>query len=110
MSLTKKAYEEGVCKGEKVVAVYYTNKDGKEQLLDRNDTTTKIALAANNFIYAGGDGYSMLSGMKPIVEGNVMDEILADYITKLTEESENGSFTYVMDGNRSVEINSKKNK
>ncbi|MBE5934768.1 MAG: hypothetical protein E7262_03110 [Lachnospiraceae bacterium] len=110
MDLTKKAYEEGVCKGEKVVAVYYTNKDGKEQLLDRNDTTTKIALAANNFIYAGGDGYSMLSGMKPIVEGNVMDEILADYITKLTEESENGSFTYVMDGNRSVEINSKKNK
>ena len=48
----------------------------------------------------------MLSGLKHILEGNVLDEILADYITELTEKS-NGCFTYQMPGNRSVEVNQK---
>ena len=49
----------------------------------------------------------MLSNLKHIAEGNVLDEVLADYVALLTEQA-NGCFEYKMDGNRSVEINSKK--
>ena len=43
---------------------------------------------------------------KVVSAKNLLDEILADYITLLTEEG-GGSFTYNMDGNRSVEVNKK---
>ncbi|MBE5936183.1 MAG: bifunctional metallophosphatase/5'-nucleotidase [Lachnospiraceae bacterium] len=106
MDLTKEAYSEE-SKGNRVVAVYLKNEDGTETLLNREDTDTEIAFASNNFLIAGGDGYTMLTNLKHIAEGNVLDEILADYVTILTEEA-GGCFTYVMDGNRSVEINGKK--
>lgn len=104
MDLSKKSFENDVCDGERVVALYIKNADGTETKLDRNDKTTKIALAANNFICAGGDGYTMLEGLETIGEGNTLDEILGDYIADLTEAG-GGSFSYKFDGTRSVIVN-----
>ena len=107
MDMKKTPYKAGENDGERVLAVYLTNEDGTETLLDRNDKETQVVLASNNFIIAGGDGYTMLGDLKGIGDANTLDEALGDYITKLTEEG-GGSFTYEMDGNRSVEINGKK--
>lgn len=106
MDLTKTAYAEGVTDGERITAVYLVNQDGTETKLERTDATTQIAFASNDFLIAGGDGFTMLTNLKHILVGNVLDEVLGDYITKLTEDN-GGSFTYEMPGNRSVEINQK---
>ena len=106
MDLKKEAYAEGKSNGKRIKAIYLVNEDGTEIKLDRKDKKTQIAFASNNFLIAGGDGFTMLTNLKNILEGNILDEILADYITKLTEES-NGCFTYKMPGNRSVEVNQK---
>lgn len=104
MDLTKTPYAEGVTDGERISAIYLVNEDGAETKLERTDNVTNIAFASNDFLIAGGDGFSMLGNLKHILEGNVLDEILADYVTKLTEEA-GGCFTYEIPGNRSVEIN-----
>ena len=106
MDLKKDAYAEGKSNGKRIKAIYLVNEDGTEIKLDRKDKKTQIAFASNNFLIAGGDGFTMLTNLKNKLEGNILDEILADYITKLTEES-NGCFTYKMPGNRSVEVNQK---
>ena len=106
MNLKNEAYAEGKSAGKRITAIYLVDENGKETKLDRKDNNTQIAFASNNFLIAGGDGFTMLSGLKHILEGNVLDEILADYITELTEKS-NGCFTYQMPGNRSVEVNQK---
>jgi 2',3'-cyclic-nucleotide 2'-phosphodiesterase (5'-nucleotidase family) len=106
MDLTKTAYAEGVTDGERITAVYLVNQDGTETKLERTDATTQIAFASNDFLIAGGDGFTMLTNLKHILVGNVLDEVLGDYITKLTEDN-GGAFTYEMPGNRSVEINQK---
>jgi 2',3'-cyclic-nucleotide 2'-phosphodiesterase (5'-nucleotidase family) len=106
IDLTKQAYKSDVQAGERVVGVYLVNEDGSEELLNRNDSSMEIILASNNFILAGGDGYTMFAELEKVAQGNVLDEILADYITELTEEG-GGSFTYEMEGNRSVEVNKK---
>ncbi len=85
--------------GERVTAVYLVDENGKETLLDRKDIKTEIVLASNDFIIAGGDGYTSLSNLKHIAEGEVLDVVLADYITYLTDKN-GGSFTYTMPGNR----------
>lgn len=106
MDLTKAAYVEGTTAGERITAVYLQNEDGTETKIERTDANTQIAFVSNDFLIAGGDGFTMLTNLKHILEGNVLDEILADYISKLTEEA-GGCFTYEMPGNRSVEINQK---
>lgn len=78
--------------GERVIEVYLVNDDGKtETLLNRSDTTTKIALVSNDFEIAGGDGYTMLSNLKHIAEGRLLDIVLQDYIKNHTVD---GIFTY----------------
>lgn len=106
MDLKKEAYAEGKSDGKRIKAIYLVNEDGTETKLDRKDNKTQIAFVSNNFMIAGGDGFTMLTNLKHILEGNVLDEILADYIGELTEKS-NGCFTYQMPGNRSVEVNQK---
>lgn len=85
--------------GKRVTAIYLVDENGKETLLDRKDNKTEIVLASNDFIIAGGDGYTALSNLKHIAEGEVLDVVLADYITYLTEKN-GGSFEYKMPGNR----------
>lgn len=80
--------------GNRVKQIILLNADGSDkQALDRNDTTTKIVLATNDYEDAGGDGYTMLSGIQNIGEGDALDVITADYITKLTGQG-GGTFAY----------------
>ena len=67
MDLTKTAYAEGVTDGERITAVYLVNQDGTETKLERTDATTQIAFASNDFLIAGGDGFTMLTNLKHIL-------------------------------------------
>ena len=95
--------------GERVTAIYLVDENGKETLLDRKDTKTEIVLASNDFVIAGGDGYTALSDLKHIAEGEVLDVVLADYITYLTDQN-GGSFEYKMPGNRTQVVVGENNK
>lgn len=46
------------------------------------DLTKTYKLATNDFIVAGGDGYTMFIGKKVIAEYGAMDEVLIDYMNK----------------------------
>lgn len=97
-------------KGERVTAIYLVDENGKETFIDRKDDKTQIALASNDFIIAGGDGYVALKDVKHVAESEVLDAVLADYITYLSQKN-GGSFTYEMPGNRTqIVISSKENK
>lgn len=52
--------------------------DGR--VLDEADVDTKIILATNDFMIAGGDGYTMFIGLTSVGEGGVLDEVLEAYI------------------------------
>ncbi|MBQ8300645.1 MAG: 5'-nucleotidase C-terminal domain-containing protein, partial [Clostridia bacterium] len=67
--------------GSKVIAVYL---DGSEKALGKTDESTKIVLASNDYIIAGGDGYDMLGSLKKLGEGRGLAEILMDYIKDTT--------------------------
>lgn len=86
--------------GNRVKQIVLLNPDGSDkQVLDRNDTTTKIVLATNDYEDAGGDGYTMLSGIKNIGEGDALDVITGNYITALTKAG-GGTFAYPMSQGR----------
>lgn len=61
--------------------------------LDRNDDQTKIIFVSNSFETVGGDGYSMLSPLPYIEEGDILYNVFAQYINKLTIEN-NGALDY----------------
>lgn len=65
------------------------------------DLAKTYYLATNDFLAAGGDGYTMLGGARE--EGPSMDGVLADYLTvaDLTDES----YTHINPGNRQVAVN-----
>jgi 5'-nucleotidase len=44
------------------------------------DTTKTYTLATNDFLVAGGDGYTMFTGKKVVAEFGAMDEVLINYI------------------------------
>lgn len=78
----------------RITKIVLLNADGSDkQVLDRNDTATKIVLASNDYEVGGGDGYTMLGGLKNIGEGNALDVITSKYITKLTAQN-GGAFSY----------------
>ncbi|MDT8719010.1 5'-nucleotidase C-terminal domain-containing protein [Clostridium sp. 19966] len=80
----------------RVAKIVLLNKDGSDgKILDRNDNSTKIVLASNDFETSGGDGYTMLGSLKNIGEGNALDVITEDYIQSLTAKN-GGSFSYPM--------------
>lgn len=86
--------------GSRIKQIVLLNSDGSDkQVLDRNDTSTKIVLATNDYENAGGDGYTMLSEIKNIGEGEALDVVTADYIEKLTTQG-NGTFSYPNSQNR----------
>ncbi len=59
--------------GERVVSITFDN--GK-----KFDLNTEYKLATNDFMVAGGDGYTMLAGKKDYREYNALDEILISHI------------------------------
>lgn len=56
------------------------------KILPRNDNQTKYQMATNDFMAAGGDGYTMLSG-KTVQQGPSMDTVFLDYMRKATPET-----------------------
>ena len=74
--------------GSRINAVYL---DGQNTALDRNDTTTPIILAANDFIITGGDGYEMLKDIPMLVDGGGFCEML---IAALKPYSAENPFDY----------------
>lgn len=94
----------------RVTKVVLTNADGTDkQALDPSDTTTKIVLVSNDYEVGGGDGYTMLGSLKNIGEGNALDVITSQYITKLTKQG-GGSFAYPSTQGRVKAISSYANK
>lgn len=90
----------------RVNKIYLLNADGSDkQLLDKNDTTTKIVLVSNDYEVSGGDGYTMLGSLKNIGEGASLDGIVAKYITNLTQNG-NGTFSYPIVQGRSKVVSS----
>ncbi len=59
--------------GERVVSITFDN--GK-----KFDLKANYKLATNDFMVAGGDGYTMLSGKKDYREYNALDEVLISHI------------------------------
>jgi 5'-nucleotidase len=49
--------------------------------LDLSDNTTKFRLATNNFLAAGGDGYTAIEALPTIAELVSLDDMLIEYIT-----------------------------
>ena len=51
------------------------------ELLDKNDTTTIYKVASNDFMAAGGDGYTMFG--REIFVGPMLNEVFAEYLAEL---------------------------
>ena len=52
-----------------------------DELLDRNDTETSYKVATNDFMAAGGDGYTMFG--RVLTEGSMLNEVFCDYLSEL---------------------------
>ncbi len=78
--------------GQKVKAIYL---DGETEALDRNDESRQIILGSIDFLFAGGNNYTMLAdpGLKQIAEGRSQDVLLENTILALTE---NGTKAFSM--------------
>ena len=62
--------------GERIKKVYIG-----DALLDRNDTETTYKVATNDFMAAGGDGYTMFG--RVLTEGSMLNEVFCDYLSGL---------------------------
>ena len=62
--------------GERIRRVY-----AGDTLLDRNDTRTLYKVASNDFMAAGGDGYTMFG--RVLSEGSMLNEVFCDYLAQL---------------------------
>ncbi len=78
----------------RISKIVLLNADGSDKLvLDKNDASTKIVLVSNDYEVGGGDGYTMLGSLKNIGEGNALDVVASQYITRLTAQK-GGAFSY----------------
>ncbi|MCK8060184.1 MULTISPECIES: 5'-nucleotidase C-terminal domain-containing protein [unclassified Fusibacter] len=62
------------------------------------DLTKTYTMATNDFLVAGGDGYSMFKGKKVVAEFGAMDEVLIDYMNAM-------GFDKAVEDNRIMDIN-----
>lgn len=84
--------------GNRVTKIVLLNEDGSDgNVLDRNDESTKILFACNDYTITE---YPMISDIEVIQKGDLLSNVLADYITKLTYDSKNGSFNYPLNQGR----------
>lgn len=80
--------------GSRVTKIVLLNKDGTDgKVLNRTDNTTKLLFASNDYLIAGGDNFTMLSGLKAVAESDGLDTIVQNYITEQTANGK-GSFRY----------------
>lgn len=80
--------------GSRVQKITLLNPDGTSgKDLSRTDNTTKLLLVSNDYLIAGGDNFTMLSGLKSVAESDGLDTIVQNYITNLTAKG-NGIFRY----------------
>ena len=75
-------YDPSGKEGEKVISVTL---GGQTEPLDRTDSETKILLATNDFVAMGGNDYDMVPGLPEIMQGTDVEQIVCDYILKLTD-------------------------
>ena len=71
--------------GQKVEAIYL---DGENTALDRNDESRQIILGSIDYLFSGGNNYTMLAdpGLKQIAEGRSQDVLLENTILARTEK------------------------
>jgi 2',3'-cyclic-nucleotide 2'-phosphodiesterase (5'-nucleotidase family)/phage tail protein X len=69
------AYDGEAEDGERIVSVTVNG-----TALGRNDTTTKLTLAINDFMSVGGDGYTMFIGLPVLAQGDLMADLLIAYM------------------------------
>lgn len=79
----KFVYDPNQSAGQKVKRVYL---DGETDPLDRDDESREIILASNDYLIAGGNGYTMLADLKTVAEGGALDVMLENTILKRTEQ------------------------
>lgn len=92
--ITKEPYVPGSSEGERVTKIVLLNADGSDgKVLDRLDTNTQIGFVSNDFENSAGDGYLMLKDHPVLAEGDVITNIIAAYINKLTIDG-GGRFSY----------------
>ena len=72
----KVVYSASAPAGERIKRVYLG-----DELLDRNDTETVYTVATNDFMAAGGDGYTMFG--RVLTEGSMLNEVFIDYLSSL---------------------------
>lgn len=63
--------------GSRVLAIYI---NGMEEPLNKQDDSTKVILAFNNYCLDGGDGYTMLKSSDIIFSGDTLNNIVCNYI------------------------------
>lgn len=76
--------------GERILDIYLDNQDTP---LNRQDNETNIILATTDYCLNGNDGYSMLSNTNVICEGEVLSDIVYEYMLKISNEN-NGIIEY----------------
>lgn len=59
--------------------------EGEDEPLDRNDETTKIMLAGNNYILSGGNDYTMLADLPKYGEAGGEVEAIQGYLESILE-------------------------
>ncbi len=72
----KVVYSASAPAGERIIKVYLG-----DTLLDRNDTETTYKVASNDFMAAGGDGYTMFG--RVLTEGSMLNEVFCSYLSEL---------------------------
>ena len=70
--------------GKRVTSIQIKDKSGKFVDVPRSDKVT-YNMVTNDFLAAGGDGYTMLAG-KAAEQGPSMDEVFMSYLTKLSDK------------------------
>ena len=60
--------------------------DGETTSLSREDESREIILASNDYLIAGGNGYSMLKDLPTVAEGGALDVMLENTIQERTNQ------------------------
>ena len=68
--------------GSKVTAIWL---DGETEPLGREDESRRIIFGSNDFLIAGGNGFSMLSGLPEVAEGGGLDSMFENTVLERTE-------------------------